>query len=444
MKPHLIIKFDQPLRGTCCHWLPLIHDKSLELTSARADVDAAFRNYEVPFWVTHEYPLANNSEFSPDEIESGFDRTYRFILRTRMGIPPGLVQQIRLIPDVESVREIATVVSHLPDQVSESSSYRGRSSWATEMIGLKQAHLHTTGEPEIKVAVLDTGVDIEHPELPRDRYLTADFVNMPGMDTSGSIGEMVNDSSGFIGDLVDEDSDATDEVGHGTHVAGILAAKGIKIARGVCPDCSQIAVRVLATMKQGEQRVGAGLIDNINVGIKWAVDQGADVINMSLGVRHERGGLPHEDVIEYALRRGATVVAASGNDGSDNKYYPGALPGVIAVGANNPRREVAEFTSFGARISFLAPGTQILSSYRSGGYIASSGTSQAAPFVTGAIALLKSFAYRSGRPLGDRAVKFILKNTADRLSSRWHDGRSGYGIINLADAITLTKHSFSS
>jgi subtilisin family serine protease len=72
--------------------------------------------------------------------------------------------------------------------------------------------------------------------------------------------------------------------------------------------------------------VGAGLIDNINAGVKWAIDQGADVINMSLGVQYTGGGLPHEEVVEYARRKGVTIVAASGNDEQEALYYPGAFP----------------------------------------------------------------------------------------------------------------------
>src|SRR5690606_16774976 len=116
-------------------------------------------------------------------------------------------------------------------------------------------------------------------------------------------------------------------------VAGIIAGVGLNMPRGVAVGCSIIAVRTLATLRTENGPAGAGIVDNINSALKWAVDQGAHVINASLGIKHTGGGLPHEDVIRYALSRGATVVAASGNDGTTEKYYPGALPGVIAVGA---------------------------------------------------------------------------------------------------------------
>ena len=132
-------------------------------------------------------------------------------------------------------------------------------------------------------------------------------------------------------------------MGHGTHVSGIIAGKGLQMDEGVAPECSLMAVRVLATMKDGDRLVGAGIVDNINSGIKWAVDNGADVINMSLGIRHTGGGLPHQDVVRYALSKNVAVVAASGNDGTAERYYPGALKGVFAVGAADERRRAGRF-----------------------------------------------------------------------------------------------------
>jgi thermitase len=236
------------------------------------------------------------------------------------------------------------------------------SDWPGALIHLPYAHAFTKGREDIQVAILDTGVDLDHPEVAGRFVARKDVVDFEGLDTSS-----------FIGDLLQADDDPEDEVGHGTHIAGIIGGRGQRIPEGVCSGCRLMAVRVLATMTQNGRRFGAGLIDNINLGIKWAVDNGADVINMSLGVRHEHGGLPHADVIQYALRKGVSVIAAAGNDGTNNKYYPGALPGVLAIGAVDHDGQVAPFSSYGARISFLAPGTEILSSYRDGGYAASSG-----------------------------------------------------------------------
>lgn len=209
---------------------------------------------------------------------------------------------------------------------------------------------------------------------------------------------------------------------------------------GVAPACGLMAVRVLATLKQGDRRMGAGIVDNINAGIKWAVDNGADVINMSLGIKHEGGGLPHQDVIRYALSKNVSVVAASGNDGTSERYYPGALKGVFAVGAIDDSGQVAGFTSYGAHIFVVAPGVNIFSSFARKGYALASGTSQASPFVAGAIGLLKSVALERGKRLTNQDITYIIKNTSDKVDSRLRNVQAGYGVLNLADAFKLLNH----
>ena len=277
--------------------------------------------------------------------------------------------------------------------------------------------------------MLDTGVNLSHPELQGRVVRRADFVDLAGLPTAG-----------FIGDFRGYDQVPEDEVGHGTHVSGIIGGQGLQMDAGVAPRCSLMAVRVLASMKSDGKLVGAGIVDNINVGIKWAVDQGADVINMSLGIKHTGGGLPHADVIRYALAKDVAVVAASGNDGTAERYYPGALQGVIAVGAVDHSGQVASFTSYGANITVVAPGLQVYSAYSNGTYAHASGTSQASPFVAGAVALMKSYALERGRRLGNGEITAILKHTSDKVDSRLRNQHAGYGLINLADAFKLLTH----
>jgi subtilisin family serine protease len=297
---------------------------------------------------------------------------------------------------------------------------------AADLIHLPYAKAITRGSPEVMVAVLDTGVDRSHPELSGKIAKQMDLVNLEGLDTKG-----------FVGDYLGLDDLPDDEVGHGSHVSGIIVAKGLKMDEGVAPDCRLMAVRVLATMSANGRRYGAGIVDNINAGIKYAVDRGADVINMSLGIRHVGGGLPHEDVIRYAISKNVTVVAASGNDGTAEKYYPGALKGVWAVGATDEDGRVATFTSWGAPISVVAPGSGIYSAFANGGYAHATGTSQASPFVAGAIALLKSFALRHGARLSNGDLAELFRHTSERADSRLRSERAGYGLINLADAFKL-------
>jgi thermitase len=280
------------------------------------------------------------------------------------------------------------------------------------------------------VAVLDTGVDASHPELRGCITAQADFVNLEGLDTSE-----------FIGDFLDYDALPEDEVGHGTHVSGIIAGVGVNMPAGVATGCSLIAVRTLASLRTPDGPSGAGIVDNINVAMKWAVDQGAHVINASLGIKHTGGGLPHAEVIDYAISRGVTVVAASGNDGTSEKYYPGALPGVIAVGATDMSDGVASFSSYGAPVALVAPGTNIMSSDTSGGYKLASGTSQASPFVAGAAALLRSQAARRGVQLADADIKAIFMHTSDKDSASPRTPRRGYGRLNVLDACRLLHHT---
>lgn len=430
MKNHVVLRLDRTLPGVP-HWESFILDKGSERTAFGFDLDEVLRAHGVRFWVTQEYEPADASGFDEEERACGLDRVYRVIFRDEGELPAGLVDRLRLHPAVEAVRVGAVGHSPLP-QVAREASVARANSWPSEMIGLSYAHAITLGHPDVKVAILDTGVDLDHPELEAQIRERKDVVDFEGLDTSS-----------FLGDLFEADDEPEDEVGHGTHVAGIIAGRGLRMARGVSPGCGLMAVRVLAALRQGAMRVGAGLVDNINVGIKWAVDHGADVVNMSLGIRHEQGGLPHEDVIRYARHKGVTVVAAAGNDGTANKYYPGALPGVVAVGAVDPTGQVAPFSSFGARISLLAPGTNILSSFRDGGYAASSGTSQAAPFVSGAIGLLRSWALERGHRLTDRQVQNVLRQTSDRIDRRPHHPRGGHGILNLTDAFKYLDHELT-
>ena len=287
------------------------------------------------------------------------------------------------------------------------------------------------GDTQIKVAVLDTGVELDHPELTHALDEGFDFVNI------------LEGAEEFIGDYIEADDIAGDEVGHGTHVAGIISGKGNSMPKGVAPKCRLIPVRVLAAMEKQGKKMGAGLIENINAGVKYAVDQGADVINMSLGVRHEGGGLPHQEVINYAQRKGVTIVAASGNDGQQQMYYPGAFESVIAVGAMNANGEVAEFSTYGDQVSFIAPGVDVYSSYLDNDYAFSTGTSHAAPFVSGAVALLKSYARKKGYRLSDRQVKHVLKHTSDKIDRSFKHRKAGYGRLNLADAMRYLKYKLS-
>lgn len=431
MKQHLLITFHAPLAlDKVPYWEDFIRDKSIVHERFRNDLDSVFIQYDIPIWITGEFQPANDlAGFSPEETRSGLDKIYRVIFQDSRPVPPGLLAEIRQSALVKNVRAISIGAAAMP---SVAQSVRDKYDEARAAIFLPRAHLFSKGHPGIKIAVLDTGIDPDHLEFRGKKIEMADFVNLEGLDTSE-----------FVGDTLGYDQSPLDEVGHGCHVAGIVSAKGVKMPSGIAPECSLMVVRVLATMEKDGRKFGAGLIDNINTGIKWAVDKGADVINMSLGVRHEHGGLPHQEIVEYALRKGVTIVAASGNDGTNDKYYPGALPGVIAVASVNNQNQSSRFSSFGQHVGISAPGDDIFSAFVNNSYAMASGTSQASPFVTGGVALLKSLALQHGRRLSDTQVKNILRSTSDRSTARVRTEKEGYGRINLADALKLLMKSLN-
>jgi thermitase len=426
MKSHIAIQLREPAAPPPPHWEEIVRSKAAARETLEPSVDAVLARHRIPVWATSEYAPAGPA-WSDDEVRAGLNRMYRLILQNGSDIPAGLIEDISLIPVVEKVRPGAIVSADLPTPRAEAFGVRtGRRS--RDAVYLDEAHKFSRGDPAITVAVLDTGVWLTHPELRGKLEQGRDFV------------DIIDGHADFVGDFLGLDEAPEDEVGHGTHVAGIIAGAGAAMPEGIVPRCRILPVRVLGAMKQGARRVGAGLVDNINAGVKWAIDRGADVINMSLGVQHTAGGLPHEEVVDYARRKGVTIVAASGNDGQEGLYYPGAFPSVIAVGAADDEGNVAAFSTYGRQVSFVAPGTDIYSSYLENDYAFSTGTSHAAPFVSGAIALMKSYARSRGQRLSDGQAKSVLKHTADKTGRGFKDRRAGFGRLNLADSMRLLEH----
>ena len=430
MKPHITVTLRQPLLHVDLpYWVDAVARPQLRTERFLAPVDALFDRHGVAFTATREYaPAAAN--WSAPEIASGLDRVYRLVLQSNTRIPSALIESIQLVPEVEQVR--VGVIGGMDLQPQHALSFSVRTDRASrDAIYLEEAHAFSEGDETITVAILDTGVALNHPEFRHALVEGYDFV------------DVLDGAQEFIGDYLGADPTPEDEVGHGTHVAGIIAGRGMNMPRGVAPKCRLLPVRVLAAMNQDGRPVGAGLVENINNGVKWAIDHGADVINMSLGVRHTGGGLPHKEVIDYAQRKGVTVIAASGNDGRQELYYPGAFPSVIAVGAADDRGDVAEFSTYGDQVSIIAPGVDVYSTSLEDGYAFSTGTSHAAPFVTGAVVLLKAHARVLGRNLSDKQIKHVLKHTGDKVDRKFKNPKAGYGRLNIADGLRYLDYKLN-
>jgi thermitase len=232
------------------------------------------------------------------------------------------------------------------------------SQWWASKVGLPAAwdQPQGTGAASVVVAVVDTGVDVDHEDL-------AARLAPGGLDVVGN------------------DADPNDEQGHGTHVAGIIAAaanNGVGIA-GAAPGCRILAIRA----------GGAELdIADVAEGVLHAVQQGAKVINLSLGASSDSPTM--REAVDQAVVAGVLVVAAAGNYGSTTPFYPAAYEAALAVGATTPDDARASFSNHGSWVELAAPGVDILSTTFDGGYGLKSGTSMACPLVAGAAALLKS------------------------------------------------------
>jgi thermitase len=427
VKPHLVLRLRLGVRyNEVGSWLQLTARPDAAGPPFQPEIDALFLRHRVEVAIAHEYEPARTDGWSADERALGLDRRFRAVALTDRPFSPELVAELRALPVLErvDVGQVTSVALPLASSVSVMPS-----DWAAKAVSMPEAHAITGGDPGIKIAVLDTGVWPAHGEYRHRLTAGFDFV------------DIIDGADRFLGDRLEADADPTDPgVGHGSHVTGILVAKGERMNRGVAPECRVLPVRVLGALRQGDRLIGAGLVDNINAGIKWAVDHGALIINMSLGIRHEGGGLPHTDVIRYAAAKGVTVVAAAGNDGGQTLYYPGALPGVIAVGAVDRDDKVAAYSTWGWQVDLVAPGTEIWSSWLDGGYAFATGTSQATPFVTGAAALCQGLARRQRRRFRPAEVADLLRATADRMDQRFKNPHAGNGRLNIADALRLAQH----
>ncbi|MGX8797109.1 S8 family peptidase [Fusibacter sp. JL298sf-3] len=266
--------------------------------------------------------------------------------------------------------------------------------WHYEMIKVPQAWQVTTGSSSVKVAVLDTGVDHNHANL-RNNVNTALGKNF----TSGSA------------------TDTMDRQSHGTHVAGTIAAYGS--VTGVMQTATIIPVKVL-----GDD--GTGSTYGIQQGIIFAADQGADVINMSLGGGGFSQGM--NDACEYAVGKGTIVVAATGNDGVGTVSYPAAYPSVIAVGSVDANRSKSWFSNYGQGLEIMAPGSNIYSTTPNNQFASYSGTSMATPHVAGVAGLM-----RAANPnLTVAEARQILRSTAQPAGA---SNQYGYGIVDAAAAV---------
>ncbi|MCP4167816.1 MAG: S8 family serine peptidase [Chloroflexi bacterium] len=281
----------------------------------------------------------------------------------------------------------------------------------------------TRGRSEIIVAVIDTGIDLDHEDL-EDALWTN-----PGEIPDNSIDD---DDNGFVDDVYGwdfaaETANVNDWFGHGSHVAGIIAARannGKGIA-GMAPKTRVMALGVFAPP-------GFGAFADEVEAILYAADHGAKVINLSLGSNaYSRG---EQMAIEYAVRRGIIVVAAAGNDYRELYHWPAAHDAAIAVAATTAYDTRAPFSNLGDFVDLAAPGATIKSLGRTGGYVLKGGTSMSAPHVAGLAALILA----RNPTLAPAEVRAIMETTATDLGAPGWDKEFGKGRIDALAALQAT------
>ena len=192
MKPHLVLRLADRISSppdSVPDWQTFIRDKSTIVETLEPNFDAAMHSRGLEFWLTREFAPAGD-RWSQDEMRAGLDRVFRVILQREANLPPGFVDQIRLNPAFDYVRVIDVSESRAPETVRATSQTQFTLDKSRERIGLNAAHLFGKGDRRIKVAVLDTGVDIRHPELAHAIEAQADFVSLDGLDTTDFIGDI--------------------------------------------------------------------------------------------------------------------------------------------------------------------------------------------------------------------------------------------------------------
>jgi subtilisin family serine protease len=342
----------------------------------------------------------------------------------RLRVPPGeelaRAAALRLDPDV---RAAAPNYLRRAQAVPDDPFYA--SQWALSRIRMPSAWDVTAGDGSIAIAILDSGADVDHPDLAAKLLPGA---NTLAADPSAPSGHPDCTPSGDVRDDY--------PLGHGTHVAGIAGAatnNSVGVA-GVAWGPRLIPVKVLDC-------TGMGSDVQVIAGIDWAISRGARVINLSVGGPGQSDVL--DAAVERAHRAGVLVIAASGNAGGDVPYYPAASPHVLAVGATDQSDRLSSFSNFGDHIGVVAPGESILSTFPGGTYQYKGGTSMASPHVAGLAGLILSL-HPEWPP--DR-VADLIRATADKVTpcpfgvaacpydaggrNRWY----GFGRINAAAAL---------
>lgn len=405
-------------------------------------VDNVLKNYNVVNIVKLRSPSAVESisargvagprivgEPGPTHEEFGFTRTFLVSVAPETDVK-AMVADLKKNPSVEDARvDYYARIAAKPNDTF----YNGL--WGLKMIKCEQAWDLTKGSGDVVVAIVDSGVDMQHPDL-KDKLLS-------GFDMVNLANEPPEEGCVWEGDYLTRDDNPDDENGHGTHCAGIAAGipdngKGIA---GVAWNCKLLPVRVMANLRctegNGTFITASGAFSDIADGIIWAADHSAGVISLSLGGFVDKGEPepePLKSALDYAVSKGCVIVTAMGNeeanlDSESVYYYPARHAKVLGVGAVDKSGKRAYFSNYGDYKQVMAPGVDILSTYPKSNYDLLDGTSMATPFVAGLAALVKS----ANPHLTPAEIIDLIRQTSTSAGS--YSAEFGYGIIDAEKAV---------
>ncbi|MFX3623379.1 MAG: S8 family peptidase [Ectobacillus sp.] len=333
------------------------------------------------------------------EIDGQIIRTFNtsYIIKSKSKSAEELVRYFTNKPNVEFAERNYILMQNEVNDV-----FYNTYQWNLPAISTELGWDITRGAKDVEIAVIDSGIDLNHPELSH-RLI-----------------------KGY--NILAENGQPNDDNGHGTHVAGIIASEtnnGEGIA-GITWYNPIMPIKAL-------NAEGYGNSFDVAKGIVWAADNGADVINLSLGNYQPSAVL--EQAVNYALQKNIVLVAAAGNDNTGQPSFPAALPGVIGVAAVGGDGSRAQFSNFGDHIDVAAPGVDIPSTYIGGRYAALSGTSMAAPHVSALAALIRSL----NPDMKNTEVADIIMKTAKETGPAGRDVYYGNGIIDIVKALRLAS-----
>lgn len=321
--------------------------------------------------------------------------------------------------------------NHLAEKIEKPNDFFYSDQWALEKIDALKAWGIEKGSEDIVIAVVDTGVDYNHEDLKSRIWINTDEIPDNGIDDDGN--GYTDDVRGWDffdspdaklkTDHVDRDNDPIDEDGHGTHVAGIIAGvpnNSVGIA-GITWGCKIMPLRAGSKILEDDDLASA---------IVYAVENGAQIINMSWG--SDELSFVIRDVTEYAYNSGCVLVGAAGNDNQPKIIYPASHEHVISVGATDKGDKKAGFSNYGAGLDIVAPGDRVFGTLPNNSYSDWSGTSMSTPVVSGVIALMLS----KRRGLTNQEIVQILRQSADHIDEPKFDG---IGRINAYKALLTTS-----